>query len=295
VLLLLTDRVEDARWLSDEQRAWLGERLRRDADESAAPHGVPPLRALLHPAIWLVALPYLLLNTVLYGYTFWGPLLIRDALHSTDLLTGLIAGAIACATALVMLALGWSSDRTGERCLHALGGAMLCALGYRGAALLPSPTARVIGLAVAYCGMAAVPLLFCLPGTLPGHRGSGRDCIREFDREHRRLRGAVGHRILEGPPGRSDGCLSGARGPGPRRGDRAARRSLAQRVRSTGSGDGRLVLADSKRGHRNRRLPLALPCSLMRTRCRHASSQCGKSDYGPKTGAHQVLRSEVMR
>ncbi len=39
VLKILTDRIEDARWLSREQRDWLTARLERDHDGVAAPHG----------------------------------------------------------------------------------------------------------------------------------------------------------------------------------------------------------------------------------------------------------------
>ena len=54
-LAFLTDSPGRARWLSDEQRAWLGERLRRDEEGSPAPHGVPALRALAHPIVQAVS------------------------------------------------------------------------------------------------------------------------------------------------------------------------------------------------------------------------------------------------
>jgi hypothetical protein len=60
VLAVLTDRPEEARWLSGEQRAWLSARLAHDQQESAARHSLPPLRALAHPVAWLLALVYLL-------------------------------------------------------------------------------------------------------------------------------------------------------------------------------------------------------------------------------------------
>ncbi len=95
VLWLLTERIEDARWLSADQRGWLAERMRRDQDGSPALDGVAPLRALLHPMVWLLTLPYFLISLASYGYYFWGPTIIRDTLHATTLVTGLIAGGIA--------------------------------------------------------------------------------------------------------------------------------------------------------------------------------------------------------
>jgi hypothetical protein len=58
-----------------------------------------------------------------------------------------------------MLLSGWLSDLTGERCLHASGGAVLAAAGCAGAALLPSPGGRV-----AAPGIALVNTIFSLGG-----------------------------------------------------------------------------------------------------------------------------------
>ena len=167
VLAVLPDRPAGARWLSVEQRDWLTARLRRDADESPAPHGVAPLRALVLPTIWLASLPYFLVITTQYGYIFWAPTMIRDALHASNLMTGLITGGIACVAAGVMLVVGASSDRTGERFFHASACAVLAALGCVGAALLPHPLARVAGLALVSIGVHAFYIPFwCVPTAL---------------------------------------------------------------------------------------------------------------------------------
>src|SRR5262245_47757520 len=83
VLAILPDDPASSRWLSVEQRDWLTASPRRDADRSLAPHGVAPLRALVLPTLWLVSLPYFLAITAQYGYTFWAPTMIRDALQTS--------------------------------------------------------------------------------------------------------------------------------------------------------------------------------------------------------------------
>jgi MFS transporter, ACS family, tartrate transporter len=167
VLALLTDRPVAARWLSFEQRDWLTARLRRDDDESPAPEGVPPLRALVQPAVWLASLLYFLVITINYGYVFWAPTVIRDALHASNMTTGLIAGGIACVATGVMLAVGASSDRTGERFFHAGACLALAALGGVSAALLPHPLARVAGLTLVPIGVYGFfAPFFCLTTTL---------------------------------------------------------------------------------------------------------------------------------
>jgi ACS family tartrate transporter-like MFS transporter len=167
VLVVLPDRANSARWLSVDQRDWLTARLRRDADESPMLHTVAPLGALVLPMVWLASLPYFLVITTQYGYNFWAPTMIRDALHASNTATGLITGGIASAAAGVMLAVGASSDRTGERFFHAAGCAVLAAVGCVSAALLPHPLARVAGLALVPVGVSGFYAPFwCVPTAL---------------------------------------------------------------------------------------------------------------------------------
>jgi ACS family tartrate transporter-like MFS transporter len=167
VLALLPDDPASSRWLSVDQRDWLTGRLRRDADESPTLDEVPPLRALMLPMLWLASLPYFLMITTQYGYTFWAPTMIRDALQASNTTTGLITGGIACAGAGMMLAVGANSDRTGERYFHASGCAILAAVGCVSAALLPHPLARLAGLALVPVGVYGFyPPFWCLPTAL---------------------------------------------------------------------------------------------------------------------------------
>jgi ACS family tartrate transporter-like MFS transporter len=63
----LTDRHEDAHWLSADQRAWLAARMRRDRESCTSAHGLPTLRALAHPVVLLASLVYFLAMTT--GFT----------------------------------------------------------------------------------------------------------------------------------------------------------------------------------------------------------------------------------
>jgi ACS family tartrate transporter-like MFS transporter len=164
VLWYLTDEPRDAHWLTDEQREWLTERMRRDKETSGAAHGLPPLGALAQSVIWLLAFPYFLVLTAGYGYTFWSPIVIRDTLHTTDTQTALLTAGFAVCSMLTMLAIGASSDRTGERCYHASIGGILIAIGFTGAALIPMPVLRIAFLALVLVGANSVlPPFWCLP------------------------------------------------------------------------------------------------------------------------------------
>jgi ACS family tartrate transporter-like MFS transporter len=165
VLAWLTERPADARWLGDEEKTWLAARLRRD-DERDAVDAAPTWRvALAHPTIWRLAAAWLLTVTALYSYTFWMPLVVRDALRTSDAATGLVTGGIGGLIALAMLAVGASVDGRGEHALHMAACAGVAALAMCGAALLPNAIPRVAALAVSFIAAQSfmVPL-WCLPG-----------------------------------------------------------------------------------------------------------------------------------
>ena len=166
-LKLLTDRPEDAAWLSNEQRAWLVERLRRDRTESEDAHEMTALGALAHPTVWLLSVTNFFMAIPLWAYAFWAPLLVRDGLHTANLTTGLIVAGIGCVAAAAMLLSGIVSDRTGDRCLHAAAGALVAAAGCGGVALLPDPLWRVTALATVEVGVRSyVTPFLCLPPLL---------------------------------------------------------------------------------------------------------------------------------
>ncbi|MES2177531.1 MAG: MFS transporter [Gemmatimonadota bacterium] len=148
VLRHLSDTPADARWLTQEQRDWLTTRLATDRETSPANHGLPPLRALAFPLVWLAGMIQLLLTTASYGYLFWGPLLIRETLHISNLATGLLTGAIAVISAVGLILVGASSDRSGERPGHAAACAGIATLGCLGAALATDPVWRFASLAL---------------------------------------------------------------------------------------------------------------------------------------------------
>src|SRR5262245_8319533 len=165
VLAVLDDKPANARWLSGEQREWLTLSLQQEHQSSPAQHS--PLQALMHPVVWLASLLYFLAMTANYGYVFWAPSIIRDALQVSDTNTGINTGGIAAAATIVMVAVATSSDRREERSFHAAACLVLAAAGWAGAALLPHPVARVAALALVPMGIYGfIAPFWCLPSTL---------------------------------------------------------------------------------------------------------------------------------
>src|ERR1051326_8515625 len=128
-LRMLTDRPEDAEWLSNEQREWLVARLREGDAQTAPSHKLTPSRALAHPMVLLLSLMNFLMAMPSLAYSFWAPLFVQDAIHTSTIRTGLTVAGIACFAVVAMLLNGTYSDRTGKPCFHAGAGAMLVAMG----------------------------------------------------------------------------------------------------------------------------------------------------------------------
>jgi MFS family permease len=165
-LAYLTDRPENARWLSKQQQDWLSSRIEQEGQQTFAAHA-SPLRALGHPLLWVLIFPYFALCTIAYGATFWGPLLVRDALGTSNSITSLIVGGIFLLAALVYPIAGMLSDRMGDRCgAAALGLAFYC-VGGIGVALLPHSILRVAALVVLHVGNPIFMSSFwCVPTML---------------------------------------------------------------------------------------------------------------------------------
>jgi sugar phosphate permease len=167
VLFYLTERPEEASWLRPAQRDWLVARLRQDREKAVAPHGLPPLRALANPTVWLAGLPLFFLNFAGYGYIFWGPTLIRETLHTSNAATGWLIGVVASMSAVALIVASTYADRTTKWPLHAAFWAAVVTVACAGAALLPNPLARLTCLAlVQLAGSAFLPSFVAIPTVL---------------------------------------------------------------------------------------------------------------------------------
>lgn len=163
-LWYLTDSPEKAHWLNDAQREWLIARMEQDVVASNTRHDMPALHALRKPVIWYLVLPYFCMLTCGYAYTFWAPIVVRDALNTTDTRTALVTATIALCSMAYMLWHGNSSDRKHERFLHAALGGVLIAIGFSGAALIQNPVLRVMSFGLVLVGSNALLSPFwCIP------------------------------------------------------------------------------------------------------------------------------------
>jgi ACS family tartrate transporter-like MFS transporter len=154
VLMFLTDRPEQAKWLNEEERTWLSSTISAERAQVLAQEGDRPgfwstfadTRVLAITAIYFANL------IATWGITFFMPQIVK-LMGKSDLETGLLSSLPYFFTPLGLLVLSWSSDRTGERKWHCVFGATLGAVGLALAGFYSNGVLALAGFAIASAGL----------------------------------------------------------------------------------------------------------------------------------------------
>ena len=134
VFFTLTDRPRDAQWLAPEEKEALERQLEMEKAKRSAGRRMTLLEAFSHPKVLLLAAAYFCSTSANYSMEFFLPSILQQW-YSLDLnaITWLVILPPALALAS-QLFVGWNSDRTKERRLHAV--VPIC-LGMSALALVP--------------------------------------------------------------------------------------------------------------------------------------------------------------
>ena len=159
VLFYLTDFPSQARWLQQEEIAWLENTQATERRNKEKVEHLSLFQALTDPRILLCALVYFCLNAASYGVAFFLPTIIK-AFGVSDTQTGLLAALPFVFGGIGMVLLGRHSDRTMERKGHVAAALMMAAIGIGLAGLVPSPILIMALLCFAQIGVSAVPPMF---------------------------------------------------------------------------------------------------------------------------------------
>ena len=151
VFWTLADHPHEAHWLQGEEKAWLLAKLDEEQKSESAVGRAEFWRALVSPRIWLLSMVYFGVSTTMYGVTLWLPSVIRSFSGLSYFWTSAVAVLPFLITVLIMVLVGVSSDRTGERRWHTAGSAFAAAAGMALGAYGTSTVVVVTGIAI---GMA---------------------------------------------------------------------------------------------------------------------------------------------
>lgn len=167
VLLVLNDKIADARWLSDREKQMLQRNI--DADgahiESHSASG-----AFRSPKVWVLSAAYFGFIMGLYGIGFWLPSLVKASGVADTTTIGLLVALPYAAAVICMIWTSRNSDRTGERRWHIAIPALAGAIGLVASTLVPqTPLWAVVTLTIATMGiLTGLAQFWCLPPAFLG-------------------------------------------------------------------------------------------------------------------------------
>ena len=159
---LLPNGVQSARWLNEEEKRILEEKLKSEEVHKAH---LPLERVFFDSKLLLFALVYFCCVMGLYGTGFWIPQLIKNTGVKDPFYVGLLTAIPYGFGAIAMVVFGRSSDRFGERRWHFAVASFLGAAGIVISNLFRQNTLiAMIGLTVATLGiMASLPVFWPMP------------------------------------------------------------------------------------------------------------------------------------
>ncbi len=159
VLKFLDDRVDDARWLSDEEKA----KIQADIAAEASPgtQHASAIGALRSGRVWMLGLAYFCIASAIYITSFWMPTLIKQLGVNDPLHIGWLTTIPYTIAIVAMVLCNTSADRMAERRWHTV---VPCVASALGLAIVASPdiglTLAMIGLVLAAAGASAAQAAF---------------------------------------------------------------------------------------------------------------------------------------
>jgi len=154
VLLWLPNGPHDARWLSGEEREWLGRRLASEAGAGGREgHRVVLGRLLRSGQVWLFSALYLSLVVALYSISFWLPQILQRLSGSSDLVVGFVSALPYVVAAVGMVLIARHSDAHEERRWHVAIPLLVAAAGLALSIFAESTALAVFAISIAALGI----------------------------------------------------------------------------------------------------------------------------------------------
>ena len=168
VYFYLTDRPAEATWLTQEERAWLANRLKAEDQGRAHVSPATAFASLYDPRVLLLSLVYFGGVACLYAVGFWLPTIVKGFGVTTSL-NGWINAIPYTVGFLGMIWWGLRSDAKGERTQHLVIALAIAAVGIGASAFLDDPYLKMAALTFGSFGVfASLPIFWTLPTAILG-------------------------------------------------------------------------------------------------------------------------------
>lgn len=163
VLMRLPEKVEDVKWLTQQEKQAARSALNNDLSERQNKTTIQVSRIFFHPLVLSLALIFLGISMTNATVNFWLPQLIKNAGFSF-VATGFLSVIPYVAAVIALLWWGKRSDRKNERVFHIVAPLVLAIVGVALTAFSKGALLNVIGLTMASAGLFAVlPVFWTLP------------------------------------------------------------------------------------------------------------------------------------
>ncbi|MCK8452476.1 MFS transporter [Bacillus safensis] len=172
----LTDRPEQAKWLTAEEKNWLMSELRKDEElrEKQGRQASSHKTALTDPKLWYLALIYFVYTAGTLGVGYWMPQIIKGlSSYLSNTQIGFIATIPYIIASIVMNYWSRRSDRTGERRMHTALPLLVAGLTLLSVGMVSNPFIAMIfitiSLAAMYCFKGpfwSLPTMILSPATV---------------------------------------------------------------------------------------------------------------------------------
>jgi ACS family tartrate transporter-like MFS transporter len=164
--VLLPNRPAEARFLMEEEKAWIADQLEREDQQKRAARSISAVRTLIHPRVWHLACIGFGHGFATYTFSFWLPQIMKSALAGqSNTVVGFLITIPNLLGLIAMIIVSRHSDRTLERRYHmatsaALAGIALLLLGVPHSIFF----SVVLFSAVAIGAFSFLPIFFSMPG-----------------------------------------------------------------------------------------------------------------------------------
>ncbi len=163
VWFYMTDEPSQAKWLADDERAWLVNRQAAERREREAVHDMTVMQVLFNPRVLTLGVAGFGIAYSIYGIFYFLPQIVKN-FGLTNMQTGLVSAIPFAVGSVGMIWYGRRSDRLLERRSHTCIAFMITAMGLTLTAVTPDPYIRLLCLCVASFGAFAVlPVFWSMP------------------------------------------------------------------------------------------------------------------------------------
>lgn len=206
----LTDKPEQAKWLSEEEKAWLAGELERDRLQRKNVKHLGVLQAMKNGKVLYLSFIYFVYQCGSLGVGYWMPQIIKGLSSSlTHTEIGLIAMVPYIFATIAMVLWSRSSDRRGERKLHSAIPLGVAAVALFGAGMVSDAVAAMSLISVALAGLYSFKSPFWALPTLFLSRSTAAVSVAVIN-SIGNLGGFVGPSLIGVVKGSSGGSATGA-------------------------------------------------------------------------------------